>query len=78
MVGKDEMELVDLLVRVKDELKLSNKNDSSSQQSSSTRDNNGVLPSIPTPKQCEKLKLQANIIISGLSRDLRESLAVGI
>jgi len=53
---------------------MSNKNDSSSQKSSSTRDNNGI----PTPKQREKLKLQANIIISGLSRDLRESLAVGI
>ncbi|CAG8473351.1 12061_t:CDS:2 [Funneliformis caledonium] len=77
MIGKHEMELVDLLVRVKDELRLSNKNDSSSQKSSSTRDNNGVPPSIPTSKQREKLKLQANIIISGLSRDLRESLAVG-
>nr|CAG8497463.1 9371_t:CDS:10 [Entrophospora candida] len=56
MIGKHEMELVDLLVRVKDELKLSKQNYSQTSSvvvipSSVIRDRNGVSPSIPTAQQ---------------------------
>ncbi|CAG8493065.1 24859_t:CDS:10 [Dentiscutata erythropus] len=79
MVGKHEMELVDLLVRVKDELKLSTTQDSlSDSQSMVNRECDHVSLSVPTPKQREKLKAQADIIISGLPRDLRESFTAGI
>ncbi|RIB02190.1 hypothetical protein C2G38_901698 [Gigaspora rosea] len=73
MVGKHEMELVDLLVRVKDELKLSKQDSLTDSQSLVNRECDHVSLSIPTPKQREKLKAQADIIISGLPRDLRES-----
>ncbi|CAG8536795.1 2255_t:CDS:2 [Racocetra fulgida] len=79
MAGKHEMELVDLLVRVKDELKLSTKQDSSpNSQSLVNRECDNISLSIPTPKQREKLKAQADIIISGLPRDLRESFTAEI
>ncbi|CAG8476394.1 1524_t:CDS:2 [Acaulospora colombiana] len=81
IIGKHEMELVDLLVRIRDELKLSAQPDSASSQSlppTAVRDNNGESPSTLTSKQREKLRLQANIIISGLPRDLRESFIADI
>ncbi|CAG8618772.1 5455_t:CDS:10 [Gigaspora margarita] len=78
MVGKHEMELVDLLVRVKDELKLSKQDSLTDSQSLVNRECDHVSLSIPTPKQREKLKAQADIIISGLPRDLRESFTAGI
>ncbi|CAG8524328.1 1524_t:CDS:10 [Cetraspora pellucida] len=78
MAGKHEMELVDLLVRVKDELKLSTKQDLSSDSQLLVRECDHISLSVPTPKQREKLKAQADIIISGLPKDLRESFTAGI
>ncbi|CAG8509790.1 4666_t:CDS:2, partial [Acaulospora morrowiae] len=81
IIGKHEMELVDLLVRIRDELKLSNQQDSASSQllpPTAVRDNDGGSPSTLTAKQREKLRLQASIIISGLPRDLRESFTADI
>ncbi|CAG8519128.1 9974_t:CDS:10 [Racocetra persica] len=78
MAGKHEMELVDLLVRVKDELKLTKQDLSSNSQLLVNRECDNISLSIPTPKQREKLKAQADIIISGLPRDLRESFTAEI
>ncbi|CAG8464033.1 2903_t:CDS:10 [Paraglomus brasilianum] len=75
MFGKDEVELIDLLVRIKDELKTPMQTTDAGQQIS-TRSADITDNSLLTAKQRDKLKVQARILVSGLPKDLRDSLAV--
>ncbi|RUS29010.1 hypothetical protein BC938DRAFT_481171 [Jimgerdemannia flammicorona] len=85
MRGRHEVELVDLLLKVKHELRQGS--DTADLSSSSTTFLSAAMSASsststlaedrPTTKQLELLHAQADVIIMGLPKDLRESLSLG-
>ncbi|KAK9763078.1 hypothetical protein K7432_010582 [Basidiobolus ranarum] len=72
MSGKHEVELVDLLLRVKEELKIGDEDVSPADSGESTGSRNCHL----TDKQRDKLEKQSDVLVSGLPPDLRATLSL--